>query len=118
MNRPHEHHYMPLTFPNIVPKEGKSTRYVNIATSKPISYPPHRWLKLEFPADDTTFLRQDNSIIISPEICKKLNWKIGSKLWIDVYDENLSQIIVGKELSGEEAVRGMGRLKQIIKGEE
>jgi hypothetical protein len=117
MNKKSDQAYIRIPFTNTTTlEESRNVRYIDLP--KPL-YPQRHWLKLDkFGADDKSYLGPDNSVIIPPEICKKVSWKTGSKLWIEVYDEDLSQIIIGKELSGEEAVKGMERLKRIISGQE
>lgn len=62
-------------------------------------------------------IQPDFTVRIPTEVVKKLNWGIGSEVWIDVHDEELSQAIIGKRLRGEEARKAIEKLERIISGD-
>jgi hypothetical protein len=99
--------------------------YDAVKTSSNDNYNVNTWTKVEQPIGpiwqeyrfkdkNASYLRKDNSVEIPAEVCQKLNWNYGSWLWIEIYDEKLSQIIVGKKLSGQEASIALERLGEII----
>lgn len=59
-------------------------------------------------------LSPDYSIKIPLELAEKLNWEIGSELFISAYDDELSQAIIGKKLVGKEFKQGLKRLRQRV----
>lgn len=53
------------------------------------------------------------TIKIPRELAAKLNWRVGDELWVEIYDEDLSQAIIGKKLKGAEAKRVAEKLGEI-----
>jgi len=63
-------------------------------------------------------INPDFTIKIPSKVAEKLHWGVGSEVWIDVLDEDLSQAIVGKKVRGEEARNSIERLQRLMSGEE
>ena len=59
-------------------------------------------------------IQPDMTIKIPNDVAERLHWGVGSEVWVDTYDEDLSQAIVGKRVRGEEAKKAMRKLQRMM----
>jgi antitoxin component of MazEF toxin-antitoxin module len=62
-------------------------------------------------------LGPDFHIRIPPALAEKLGWDIGSDIYIEVFDEDLRQALVGKKLVGQEMKQGLAKLQKQVSDE-
>lgn len=58
-------------------------------------------------------LGADYKVSIPPEMAEYAGWEIGSELWIDIFDKDLAQIVIGRKLSGDLARKSLKRLREL-----
>jgi hypothetical protein len=56
----------------------------------------------------------DYTIKIPLELAQKLDWSIGSQIYIQPLDEDLKQAIIGKKLSRKEIKPGLEKLQKVV----
>ena len=59
-------------------------------------------------------VRPDMSVRIPDSVATRLDMKVGTEIWIDILDEKLGQAVIGKRLYGNEAVKALDRLDEIV----
>ncbi len=64
--------------------------------------------------DDKIFLSYNNTVKLPEELTKELGWKIGDEVYADIFDEELKQIVVGKKLEREDAVKALDKITHIL----
>lgn len=56
----------------------------------------------------------NNQVPLPYELTNKLEWNEGDELFADIFNEELKQIVIGKKLSGEDAVKGLDKITAIL----
>ena len=65
--------------------------------------------------DDKIMLSDNNMIALPPTLLNQVGWKSGDELYADIFDEELEQLVIGKKLSGEDAIKGLDKISSILK---
>ncbi len=64
--------------------------------------------------DQPLVLARNNTVKLPYELTNKLKWFPNDELYIDMFDEELQEIVIGKKLEGEQAVKAMQKLSEIL----
>ncbi|MFZ0843553.1 MAG: hypothetical protein WAN80_06725 [Nitrosotalea sp.] len=67
-----------------------------------------------FNVEPKVMLNENNGLVLPFDLTNKLNWKVGDELFADIYDEDLKQIVIGKKLEGEDAVKALDKIDEIL----
>ena len=63
---------------------------------------------------DKVLLSYNNTIMLPEELTEKLGWRIGDELYADMFDDELKQIVVGKKLEREDAVKVLDKISTLL----
>lgn len=64
--------------------------------------------------DEKIFLSFGNNVHLPDELIDKLNWRIGDEIYADMFDEDLKQIVIGKKLECDDAVKVLDRISELL----
>ena len=82
----------------------------SVESSYDLSYPT-----TIFNTESKILLHSNNGVVIPYYLTSKLGWNEGDELFADIFDEELKQIVIGKKLSGEDAIKGLNKISLILK---
>lgn len=68
--------------------------------------------------DSKVFLSVDNTVKIPNELIEKMDWNILDELFVDIFDEELKQIVIGKKLERGDAVKALDRISELLNDDE